>query len=160
MSTTLTAIQSHCICITILGTMWQMQHIFKPFPRMVSQLSIEIQLSWKLSKLNDDGECTNSCNFLMLLSSYNVTTSPLHTAVTRNFDRCTPYLPGCTRFGMTQWCNSHLQNVTSYGWLVPHVIRIVMVLEELRFLDNTRTYPKATILFLETRDSTRDQSGE
>jgi len=44
--------------------------------------------------------------------------------------------------------------------LVPHVIRIVMVLEELRFLDNTRTYPKATILFLETRDSTRDQSGE
>jgi hypothetical protein len=43
---------------------------------------------------------------------------------------------------MTQWCSSHLQIVTSYGRLVPDVIRIVMAMEELRFLDNTRTYPK------------------
>lgn len=53
MSTTLTAIQSHHYCITILGTLWQMQHIFKSFLKMVSQLSIEIQLPWKLSRLSD-----------------------------------------------------------------------------------------------------------
>jgi hypothetical protein len=142
MSATLTAIQSHCYCITILGTLWQIQHIFKFFLRMVWQLSIEIQLSWKLSHLYDDGQCKNSCNFLILLSSYNVTTSPLHTAVTRNFGRCSLYFPDHISFGMNQWCSSHLQNVTSYGRLVPDVIRIVMVMEELRFLDNTRTYPK------------------
>jgi hypothetical protein len=90
-STTLTAIQSHCYCITILGRLWQ--HIFKSFLRTVSQLPIDIQISWKLSRLSDDGQCTNSCNFLILLSSYHVTTSPLHTAITRNFDRCPPYLP-------------------------------------------------------------------
>jgi len=93
MSTTLTAIQSHGYCITVLGTLWQIQHIFKSFLRMVSQLSIEIQLSWKLSHLYDDGQCTNSCNFLILLSSYNVTISPLHTAIIRNFDSCSPDLP-------------------------------------------------------------------
>jgi len=142
MSTTLTAIQSHCYCITVLGTLWQIQHIFKSFLRMVSQLSNEIQPPWELSDLCDDGRCTNSCNFLILLSSYSVTTFPLHTAITRNIDSCSPYLPGHTRFGMTQWCSSHLQNVTSYGQLVPDVIRTVMVMEELRFMYNTRTYLK------------------
>jgi len=108
MSTTLTAIESHCYFTTVLGTLWQIQHIFKSFLRMVSQLPIEIQLSWKLSHLYDDGQCTDSCNFLILLSSYNVTTSPLHTAITRNVDSCSPYSPGHTRFGMNQWCSSHL----------------------------------------------------
>jgi hypothetical protein len=115
MRTTLAAIQSQCYCITILNTLWQMQHIFITFLRMVSQLSIEIQLSLKLSQMSDDGHCTNSCNFLILLSSYNVTFFPLYTAITRNFDRCAPYLLGCTRFIMTQRCSNHLKNVTSYG---------------------------------------------